>query len=413
MPRIEYPDPHTYQRQILNEAARYNVLQCGRRFGKTMLGVMLAATPAIQGYPVGWFAPTYKLLAEPWADLNAMLAPIILRTNKQEQQIELTTGGTLDFWTLNDPSPDAGRGRKYKRAIIDEYSLVRALEEGWNAAIRPTLTDLQGDAWFLGTPKGRGYSHNLYLRGQHGERNWKSWRFRTVDNPHIKSEEVEEARASMPSAVFEQEYEGVPAEDRNNPFGIAAIAACVGELSDDEVVAWGVDLAKSQDWTVAIGLDEAGRVAAFERWQGPWNSTLDRLRALVGSTPALLDGTGVGDPIVESLQKDFPNIEGFKFTSASKQQLMERLAVAIHKQEVTFPAGVIQDELETFEYEYTRTGVRYTAPEGLHDDAVCALALALKAHDDCRVSVMVNQTVPERGKPDMWSSRSWMSDRRF
>ena len=35
-------------------------------------------------------------------------------------------------------------------------------------------------------------------------------------------------------------------------------------------------------------------------------------------------------------------------------------------------------ELETFEYEYTRTGVRYTAPTGLHDDGVCALALALK-----------------------------------
>lgn len=55
---------------------------------------------------------------------------------------------------------------------------------------------------------------------------------------------------------------------------------------------------------------------------------------------------------------------------------MEGLAVAIQKQEIGFPEGVITHELESFEYEYTRTGVRYSAPSGMHDDAVCALALA-------------------------------------
>ncbi len=55
---------------------------------------------------------------------------------------------------------------------------------------------------------------------------------------------------------------------------------------------------------------------------------------------------------------------------------MEGLAVAIQKQEIGFPDGVIANELESFEYEYTRTGVRYSAPSGMNDDAVCALALA-------------------------------------
>ncbi len=55
---------------------------------------------------------------------------------------------------------------------------------------------------------------------------------------------------------------------------------------------------------------------------------------------------------------------------------MEGLAVAIQKQEIGFPDGVIANELESFEYEYTRTGVRYSAPSGMHDDTVCALALA-------------------------------------
>ena len=93
-----------------------------------------------------------------------------------------------------------------------------------------------------------------------------------------------------------------------------------------------------------------------------------------------MDSTGVGDPIVEQLQRQHPRIKGFKFTSQSKQQLIEGLVVAVQGQQVKFPEGVIADEMRNFEFEYTRTGVRYTAPQGLHDDCVMALALA----NDCK-----------------------------
>jgi hypothetical protein len=93
-----------------------------------------------------------------------------------------------------------------------------------------------------------------------------------------------------------------------------------------------------------------------------------------------VDATGVGDPIVERLQRmGEGHFNGFKFTPQSKQQLMEGLAVAIQNQEISFPEGPIVSELEAFEYVYTRTGVRYSAPEGVDDDCVMALALALRA----------------------------------
>jgi hypothetical protein len=57
---------------------------------------------------------------------------------------------------------------------------------------------------------------------------------------------------------------------------------------------------------------------------------------------------------------------------------MEGLSFALSQQKVRFPQGHIVKELEAFEYEYTKTGVRYTAPQGMTDDAVCALALAVK-----------------------------------
>lgn len=377
---LALPPLHAAQREIIATADRFNVLQCGRRFGKTVLGLHLAVDAAVNKQsPVGWFAPTYKLMLEQWEDALKLGRNYVTRSSRADARISFLGGGRIDFWSLE--KPDAGRGRKYARIVIDEASVVRDLGECWQSAIRPTLTDLIGDAWFLGTPKGRNFFHRLYQKGQGGEGGWRSWRYTTIDNPYMKAEEVDGARADLPEHVFRQEYEGVPADDAGNPFGVDAIAACaIDEPTGQPPIVWGIDLAKSQDWTVCIGLDANGHVATYDRWQGPWERTIDRILHYVTSGVAWVDSTGVGDPIVEAVQKRAPGrFEGFKFTAQSKQQIMEGLALAIQQGTVRIPRGVILSELESFEYEYTRTGVRYSAPSGLHDDAVCALALAVAA----------------------------------
>ena len=373
------PVLHPGQERVLSEAKRFNVLECGRRFGKTTLGVDLAIDTALDGKPVGWFAPTYKIVADAWRELCAATTDIA-KPNQQERRLEFLTGGVIECWSLDQP--DAGRSRKYARVIVDEAGIVRDLEPAWNGAIRPTLADYRGDAWFFGTPKGHNYFHRLFAKGQQGDQDWASWRFGTVENPVISSDEVESAKRDMPASAFEQEYLGIPAEDGGNPFGIAAIRACIAPLSTGKAEAWGVDLAKSQDWTWPIALDSSGTVCHSERWQGPWNQTLDKLTHLLtgAGNRVLVDSTGVGDPILEQLQKRVGSrVEGYHFTSPSKQRLMEGLAAAIHQQTIRFPDGPLVAELEAFTYEYTKSGVRYTAPDGLHDDGVCALALAVQA----------------------------------
>jgi hypothetical protein len=387
---VSRPILHRAQQQVIDNAKRFNVLQCGRRFGKTTLGVDLALDPALDGFPVGWFAPTYKILADAWRELVAACREMSSKISEQERRIELITGGVIEFWSLDTPDP--ARGRKYKRVLIDEAGIVRDLEEVWNGAIRPTLTDYRGDAWFFGTPKGRNYFHTLFSKGQQGDTDWRSWRFGTVENPVISADEVETARSDMPRAVFEQEYLGIPADDGGNPFGLAAIHACVGPLSKAAPVVWGVDLAKSEDWTWPIALDGSGAVCFSERWQSPWGATLERVAALItkSGARALVDSTGVGDPIVEQLQSRCGGlVEGFKFSQSSKQQLMEGLAAAIQQRTITIPDGPLVAELESYTYEYTKTGVRYTAPQGLHDDGVCALALAVQARSVPRARLLV------------------------
>jgi hypothetical protein len=164
-------------------------------------------------------------------------------------------------------------------------------------------------------------------------------------------------------------------ENVANPFGFQFIGQCVYPISSLPAVCFGVDLAKSFDFTVIIGLDKFGQVCHFERFQKDWRQTLQHILALPAA-PIKLDSTGVGDPIAEEIQIKRPNVTGFKFSQYSKQQLMEGLSVAIQQRKINFPEGPIKDELENFEFVYTKNGVRYSAPEGLHDDCVCALALA-------------------------------------
>ncbi len=374
--RVRLPRLHAGQALIKEQRLRFNVLQCGRRFGKTTFGSVLIAEAALAGFPAAWFAPTYKLLSEVWAWFCERLESVIAIKDSQIKQLRLITGGIIDFWSLD--TPNAGRGRKYKRIAIDEAGIVRDLEDHWNASIRPTLTDLKGDAWFLGTPKGRNFFHTLWARGQAHANRWASWRVGTIHNPTIDPAEIEDAKRDLPQAVFDQEYGGIPADDGGNPFGIEAVNRCMGPLSTRDPVAFGVDLAKSVDWTWVIGIDNEGCICVSERWQSDWDNTTDRLAFVLRKAPSLMDSTGVGDPIVERIQRRVSNCEGLKFTSQSKQMLMEGLAVAIQRGEIKGIPENLAEELKAFLYEYTKTGVRYEAPPGMHDDGVCALALAVQ-----------------------------------
>jgi hypothetical protein len=364
--------PHLNQQKIIDEAKRFNVLCCGRRWGKSALAVNLLSEPAIEGFPTGYFTPTYKLLDGTYNECINALEPIIRRKN-EHQFIELITGGRIEFWSLENEL--AGRSRKYKRAILDECAFTKNLWKVWTESVRATLTDLKGDAFFLSTPKGKNDFYKLFMRGKGEEPNWMSWQMSTYTNPFIDPSEIDDAKHDLPELAFSQEYMAEFNDNVANPFGQAFIHQCTYPLSKLPAVCYGIDLAKSHDWTVIIGIDKNGSVCHFDRFQTDWRNTTQKILNLPHAGIAI-DSTGVGDPIGEDITRVRGNVELFKFTQQSKQQLMEGLAVAIQSRKITFPEGLIPDELSNFEYEFTRSGVKYSAPAGLHDDCVCSLALA-------------------------------------
>jgi hypothetical protein len=371
--RIELPTPHLNQKKILDAEKRFIVIMCGRRFGKSELSQILIIKEALKGGNVAYITPTYGLAQVFFERLTKVLP---FKSNISKLKIYCPNEGSIEFFT--GERLDNLRGRKFHLVIIDEAAFIADLEDGWNNSIRPTLTDYEGKAVFLSTPRGKNFFYSLFMKM--GENDWQSFKFSTYDNPHINPREIDEARIQLPEVVFEQEYMANPSENSANPFGNAFIKRCVKPISAQPIVCYGIDLAKSVDFTVIIGLDKDGNVAYFDRFQMDWHNTKETIKRLPPA-PIVVDSSGVGDPILEDLLREGLNIEGLKFTSQSKQQLMEGLASAIQQGRIGFPEGVIVDELDVFEYQFTSHGVRYSAPSGFHDDTVMALALAWQNHN--------------------------------
>lgn len=394
---------HPGQLVVSQDPHRYRIAMIGRRWGKNVLGIDEAQVAALKGQAVGWMEPGYKYLLEAWLDLTFRLRPAARRISEQDKRIELVTGGVIEMWTLDNP--DAGRSRAYDLVIINEAGLCRDLLAVWQQAIRPTLTDRAGRALFLGTPKGQSHDFSLLFRQaeQHPDE-WATFRRPTTENPHIPAQEVAAARREFEMRgepgvrAFLQEYEGVPADDGGNPFGLDAIRACtVPGMPLGEAVAFGWDFARSQDWTVGVGLSARYEVVAFHRWQGiPWGAQEQLIKTKNGTVPAWGDATrATDDAVVEQLQYMGVPIMGFPFSLTSKQGLMQRLVVCIQQHKLRIPEGLITRELETFGYEYTPHGVRYAAPQGLHDDCVMALALAVYGRDQ----MLLPGDIPEKRAP--------------
>ena len=366
--RVEISKPHINQEPIINCPERFVTLMCGRRFGKSELSQIKIVKTATFGQQIAYITPTYKLAKVFFTKLSTLLP---FPNNISDLRITFPNGGSVEFFT--GERLDNLRGRKFHGVIVDEAAFIPNLEDGWLNSIRPTLTDYKGWAWFLSTPRGRNFFNSLYLKG--GEEGWASFKFTTYDNPYLDKEEIDEAKRQLPAAVFEQEYLANPMENAANPFGSEYIRRCIKPLSNLPVACYGIDLAKSYDWTVIVGLDANGDVCYFERFQKDWHQTKQEIIRLERK-PILLDSTGVGDPIFEDLQRTGMNVQGLKFTQNSKQQLMIGLQTAIQQNKIGYPDGHIVNELEVFEYQFTASGVKYSAPSGFHDDCVMGLALA-------------------------------------
>lgn len=384
--KINYQRPklYTYQQNILNSPARFTITEASTKVGKTASHIIWLFEEALKckaSQSVWWVAPTVYQAKIAYDRMKVQISnKALYTTNETNRVITLVTDAKLEFKTADQP--DNLYGDDVYAFVFDEFT--RAKAAAWHA-LRSTITATGGKGKFIGNVTGsKNWGHKMAMEAKAGRKDFEYFKITAYDaaeagmmtkdgRPFI--EEIESAKRDLPENVFRQLYLAEATDEGNNPFGLKFIKQCTYEMSEAKPICYGVDLAKSFDYTAEIGLDKFCCVSHFERYQMDWRTTTARIKQLDG--PKTLDSTGVGDPIGEEVAaEDKYEVELFKFTEKSRQQLLEGLAVAIQKRLIQFPEGRITYELEQFEYVYTNSGVKYMAPDDEHDDCVMALALA-------------------------------------
>jgi len=395
--KINY-NPHFYQRLFHDSKARFRILDCGRRWGKTICACaeafkMAVAKPNQRGWII---APTFKLSEESERILKDIIPKIAVKEFKNsDRKIVFRNLSEIEFKSADNE--DSLRGSSLDLAVLDEASRIK--ENCW-LAIRPSLADRKGKAIFLSTPKGKNYLYYLYLKGKDiNQADYESWKFSSKTNPYFDINEYNELKKSLPADVFSQEIEAEFIDNASNVFRNIKdrIAGILENPKINEKYYMGVDLAKTHDWTCICILNSKRHLVFFDRFQKmDWSVQKAKIISIArkyNNSSILTDSTGLGDPILEDMQKineesytsnrDFINIQGFKFSNISKNQLISNLQLAFETSNITYPnIKILIEELENYEYQILASGnFKYGAPPGFTDDCVTALALANWAFD--------------------------------
>jgi len=381
---VTLPTLHAGQREVADHPARFKVLAAGRRWGKTRLGTLMCLDVALNGGRAWWVAPSYPMATVGWRGIKHLAKQIPGITAREvDRLIELPSGGSIQVRSADNP--DSLRGEGLDFLIIDEAAFVR--EEAWTEALRPALSDRQGRAMIISTPKGRNWFWRAYQRGVSGDPEWHSWKLPTASNPFIDPAEIEAARRMLPETIFQQEYLAEFIEDAGLVFRKVRQATWVPPTKPEPGRRYrmGVDWAQANDWTVLTVIDDLRRVVAVDRFnQIAWDVQRGRLRALADYWHVegiWAEANSIGGPNIEALQAEGLPVRGFTTTNESKQQLMVALQLAFERGDIRIPDDpVLIAELEAFEATRLPSGRwRYEAPAGMHDDMVISLALAYEA----------------------------------
>jgi len=214
--------PHTFQKIVHEDNHRYRTMICGRRFGKTIFAINEILKKALLKKGIYWYiAPFYGQAKEiAWNMLKKYaVTEIVEKFNEVDLAVNLKNGSIIKLKGAD--KPDSLRGVGLDGVILDEFADFK--KNVWDLVIRPALTDTNGWAIFLGTPKGKlNQLYEMFIRDFKYEDtkylnlncvpilphpDYSSYKFKTSDNPYILREEIESAKLELSLEYFSQEYE--------------------------------------------------------------------------------------------------------------------------------------------------------------------------------------------------------------
>ena len=395
--RINIP-LHTSQLEVLKDKHRFKVINCGRQWGKSHLAAAFSIMMSMS-HPnsVGWvISPTYRqsgfLFDKVVTLCKEYNVPIKVKKSNQEMTITFTLNGS-QFHALSGDDPDKLRGQTLAYLIIDEAAMLK--DELWTKHLRPMTAVHSSPVMFISTPKGKNYFYDLFKMGQDKDnKQWYSCTYTSYDGiicandkgrSHPGKDELDAIKAETDDLTWRQEYLAEFLDSGGVVFNEyhCMLDDMSKECEEGVLYYMSIDLAKHKDYTVVFVAEaETGRIVDYYRVTGlSWESQIARIKEMSDyySHPRIfVDSTGLGDTIVERMiVQEGLDVHGIVFTSKSKQQMVQNLAVMLQHGELLVPdVREIKDELDRYTFTHTSTGqFKYGAPDGYHDDIVSSLML--------------------------------------
>jgi phage terminase large subunit len=273
------------QREVWDAPERFRLLCSGRRFGKTYLCIARLVSWAIENpASLNWYVTqTYKSAKQiAWRQLRAMVPPeMLVKKNEAELSVELSNGSIIAL--KGAESADSLRGVSLSSLIVDEAAYVK--QEAWEMVLRPALSDQGGPAWFITTPSGLNWFHDLWEAAADQD-DWTTFSFTTIQGGNVPAQEIEAAKRTLDERSFRQEY-------------LASFETLAGrvypDFSDDNISA---DVADTGG-EILLGIDfNVGIMAGV-------------LASRVGDTMHIWDEVAVKqsntDEVCQMLKERFPN----------------------------------------------------------------------------------------------------------
>lgn len=371
---------------IAAHPAKTKVLAMGRRWGKTVLGGWVTMNVLRQGGRAAWVVPEYKNGRALWRYASSACAALaqagIYQISKTDRVITNRNGGFFAMYSADNI--DAIRSEAFNLVVGDEAARIDG--DGWNDAVRPTLADANGDEILISTPKGLNWFYKEWRMGQDTRNGYASWTAPTKSNPNPMIRRAYElAKQRLPEKTFEQEWNAKFIEGGTIFRNVRAASTLQpmekGEAGRQYVI--GVDWGRSNDATVFCVLDATTKSQVYmdRMTDTDYASQRNRLIALSGRfnrAHVIAESNSMGQPNIEALQSAGMYVTPFQTTNSTKANIIQALELAFERGEIALLNNELQiNELMSYQSEKLPSGlVRYSSPDGLHDDCVMALAMA-------------------------------------
>ena len=198
----------TIQKDILTDSSRFKVVVAGRRGGKSYASIAsLAQNARYPNRKCMYVAPSYRMAKQIIYDDLLMLLKQrkwLKKVNQSELTFQLVNNSIIMLRSADNPDSIRGVGLDY--VVIDEAADIPKLEDTWQAVIRPTLSDREGSALIISSPKGKGFLFDLYNNAKH-QSDWNSWQYTTEQGGLVSQAELEQARQDLDERTYKQEYQ--------------------------------------------------------------------------------------------------------------------------------------------------------------------------------------------------------------